>query len=69
MIEDGVDGLLVPPGDVDALAEAMRRLAGDPALRSTLGERARNVADQFSPLNVGRQVERVYRRVAEPRPF
>lgn len=35
------DGLLVPFGDVDALAAAIWRLAGDPALRRTLGEAGR----------------------------
>ncbi|MBI3575302.1 MAG: glycosyltransferase family 4 protein, partial [Gammaproteobacteria bacterium] len=34
-------GLLVPPGDVTALAQAMRRLADDAALRARLGDGAR----------------------------
>ena len=38
---DGVEGLLVPPGDVDALAVALRRLITDPALRERLGTSAR----------------------------
>jgi glycosyltransferase involved in cell wall biosynthesis len=35
---DGFNCLRVPPGDADALAEALRRLAADPALRSRLAE-------------------------------
>jgi glycosyltransferase involved in cell wall biosynthesis len=34
-------GILVPPGDTAALAEAMRRLASDPHLRSAMGSAAR----------------------------
>jgi glycosyltransferase involved in cell wall biosynthesis len=49
LVEDGASGLLVPPGDVDALAAAIERLAGDGALRAALGESARErVVDRFS---------------------
>jgi glycosyltransferase involved in cell wall biosynthesis len=40
----GDAGLLVPPGDAAALAEALDRLAGDPALRRDLARRARERA-------------------------
>ncbi len=40
LIESGVDGLLVPPGDASALADAVRQLLSDPALARRLGDAA-----------------------------
>jgi glycosyltransferase involved in cell wall biosynthesis len=49
VVEDGVTGVLAPPGDPDAFAEAIGRLAGDPALRRRLGEAGRRrLAERFS---------------------
>jgi len=44
-VEDEVNGLLVPPGDADALAEALVRLATDRALAERLAARARPSAE------------------------
>ena len=41
IITDGIDGLLVAPGDADALAKAIRTLANDEGLRKRMGEEAR----------------------------
>ncbi len=38
LVRDGHNGLVVPAGDSDALAEAINRLAAEPALRARLGE-------------------------------
>jgi glycosyltransferase involved in cell wall biosynthesis len=43
-IEDGVDGVLVPPRDVPALRAAVERLLREPELRERLGAEARNGA-------------------------
>ncbi len=44
VVEDGRSGLLVPPGDARALAEALARLAGDRYRRAALGAAAREGA-------------------------
>jgi glycosyltransferase involved in cell wall biosynthesis len=50
LIADGETGLLVAPGDADALARALRRLLGDAELRGSLARRARaRVERDFTP--------------------
>ena len=47
---DGVDAIATTPGDADALAAALARCAGDPALRARLGAAARSTAvRRFDP--------------------
>jgi glycosyltransferase involved in cell wall biosynthesis len=49
LIEHGVHGLLVPPGDAGRLAAAIRRLLEDPALAARLGAAARRrVQERYS---------------------
>ena len=45
VVTDGANGLLVPPGDAAALAEALRRLAAEPETRERLGREARRRAE------------------------
>ena len=48
IIRPEVDGLLVPPGNVDALTAALDRLMGDAALRAQFAARAVEVRERFS---------------------
>jgi glycosyltransferase involved in cell wall biosynthesis len=48
VVEDGVSGLLVPPGDPQRLAEAIDRILGDSSLASDLGWGAVERAKAFS---------------------
>lgn len=60
-VEHEDNGLLVPPGDVEALAVAIAMLAADPELRSRLGEAARRrVAEQAGPDTIARRWRETY---------
>jgi glycosyltransferase involved in cell wall biosynthesis len=61
VITDGVDGLLVPPADPDALAAAIGSLLTDDAFRERIGEEGyRTVAERFSIDAQVKQIEVVY---------
>ena len=47
IVRNGVDGVLIPPGDVEALAREMDRLMADGVERTRLGERAVEVSSRF----------------------
>jgi glycosyltransferase involved in cell wall biosynthesis len=47
-VEDGVNGLLVPARDAEALADAIDRLLSDPDLRRRMGQESRLKAQNFS---------------------
>ena len=65
VVEDGVNGLLVPPGDAAALAEALRRLAAEPETRERLGREARRRAqDRMSWRSAARAFEESYVQAA-----
>jgi glycosyltransferase involved in cell wall biosynthesis len=44
-VEEGVNGLIVPPGDARAVVEAVRALAGDPARRQAMAAASRQMAE------------------------
>jgi len=56
-----VDGLLVPPRDAGALADALRRLLTDAALRARMGRAARETVERNRTLaHVGERLVAVY---------
>jgi glycosyltransferase involved in cell wall biosynthesis len=52
IVRDGVDGLLVAPGDAAALGAAMDRLMADPAERRRLATRALEVRERFGAAKI-----------------
>lgn len=64
IVTDGVDGLLVPPRDPDALADALFKLCLDPDLRERLGaEGRRTVVERFGRAECSAKVREVYASV------
>lgn len=60
-----VEGLIVPPEDTTALAEALARLASDPSLRQRMGRAARQrVIDGFTETHVVKQIAAAYANLA-----
>lgn len=62
-IDDGVNGLLVPPRDVDALADALERLDADPGLRARLAAAAAATPGLLDDAAVTRAHAAFYERV------
>ena len=67
ILEDGVDALLVPPGDPGSLVDAMKRLAADPELRAELGRQAKLRSSMFDIAEASRAVGDIYLQVARAR--
>jgi len=65
---DGVTALTVPVDDVEALADAMARMAADGSMREKLGRAARKlVEDEFSADAIGREIVALYQRLMRQR--
>jgi glycosyltransferase involved in cell wall biosynthesis len=61
IIEDGVDGRLVDPKDVDGMVAALRPLLEDAALRRRMGDAAQHkIGDRFTVAHMTRAYEDVY---------
>jgi sugar transferase (PEP-CTERM/EpsH1 system associated) len=75
IVEHDINGLLVPPGDEDALLAALRQLAGNAELRTRLGEAGlKRVRAEFTIQGMVRRVEAIYeelyaRKAGERRPY
>jgi phosphatidylinositol alpha-mannosyltransferase len=69
VVEHGVDGVLIPPGDPQRLAEELLRLHVEPHRRAAMGAAARESAERFAWPRIAARVERVYARAIDvPQP-
>ena len=64
VVEDGVTGVLTPPGDVDALVTALEPLMREPASAAGMGARGRaRAVETFSLGAEASRIAEVYRRL------
>jgi glycosyltransferase involved in cell wall biosynthesis len=63
-VSDGKEGLIVPPGDIGALAAALRSLVVDPSLRARMAVAARDTASRFDIRVAAARLEEIYDAVS-----
>lgn len=68
VVTNGVDGILVPPADPQALAEELQLLAHEPERLAALGEAGRRSAQRYAWPVVAEEVKEVYEEAVEPAP-
>jgi phosphatidyl-myo-inositol alpha-mannosyltransferase len=68
VVTDGVDGVLVPPADPQALAEELQLLALEPERLRAMGEAGRRSAERYAWPRVADRVKQIYEWVSGPAP-
>lgn len=68
VVSDGLDGVLVPPGDPQRLAEELQRAHHEPDRLAAMGEAARESAKRYAWPHVADRVTSVYERAIETPP-
>jgi glycosyltransferase involved in cell wall biosynthesis len=64
IVVEGETGLLVPPNDVEALAQSLGRIADDPGLRNDMAARCTSVAlEHFTAKTMAADFEALYREL------
>lgn len=66
IIEDGVNGLLVPPGNVEALAQAILKVLTHPDLKHRLAEAGKARAQDFHSQTIASAYGQLFLQVAQP---
>ena len=67
LVDDGVTGVLVPPGDVESLATALSEMIADPQGGAAMGRRALDRVRLFTASAVVGRIEDLYARVLAER--
>jgi len=65
IIRHGVDGFLIPPGNLEELTQTLGHLMGDERLRRCLGVRALDVRERFSVERIAAMWENLFVRLTE----
>lgn len=60
IVENGINGFLITPGDKDALYAALMGLVSDAELRKSMGKNSYERVQPHFPDNVGRVIEKIY---------
>jgi glycosyltransferase involved in cell wall biosynthesis len=67
IIQPGVDGLLVPVGEVGAIAAGLAELIRDPGRRREMGQAALRNSQRFDPARIAEQYEELFSQLRRPR--
>jgi len=68
VVTNGVDGILVPPADPQALGEELQLLAHEPERITAMGEAGRQTAERYAWPRIAEEVTEVYERAIDPAP-
>jgi glycosyltransferase involved in cell wall biosynthesis len=63
VVQEGRNGFLAPPGNIEAMAAAVIRLLKDEPLRQTMGEQARSSVDDFSVEKMLKDYSELYENI------
>jgi glycosyltransferase involved in cell wall biosynthesis len=64
IVEEGENGLLVPPKEVEPLIDAMQKVRSDPALRDRFGKKSRErIQSLYSREEIWKLIEAEYREM------
>jgi glycosyltransferase involved in cell wall biosynthesis len=67
LIEPNVNGYLVPPDDVTALADAMRKVEADAEWRASAGRRSQEIVQAYTPEAWATELAKLVRRLSRQR--
>ena len=69
IVRDGESGFLIEPGDIDSLADRLKRLAQDESLRNRMGHHGYTIVrEQCREEVVARQLAKIYERLCQISP-